>query len=257
MSPRRPQQHSSRSPHRRLPGRRPRRRPDTTPLKFSVHLADFRVLHRADALPVVHRPPQYPPSSGAALGVAGLSVGSSWSTPLRGITATGCREPQRWRCHSRGQNRTTRAISAATAALHVHARVDEPLRSVVLIHVRVLVILVVLAPGPSRGLCGVVARPHHVNDFGLPGRIRGSGDGEEPATARATTFEAVELLLAAYRRVVAAALASRRSPAPRRGLIWMTTGYLLTSHSHPSLNTFMGARSAVYGCCSTFVRLSA
>ena len=44
-------------------------------------------------------------------------------------------------------------------------------------------------------------------------RIRDSSDGEEPATTRATDLEVVELLLAAYRRVVAD---SRRCGALQR-----------------------------------------
>ena len=142
MSPRHPQRHSSISPRWGVRGRCHRHRHRLVAHQISIHQPNFRVPHRADALSIVHRPLQYLPSSDATLGGAGLSVVSSWSTPLRVITAPAAGSRSGHDAASRGQKRTARAISVAAAALYNHARVDEPLHSVVLLQVHVLVILV-------------------------------------------------------------------------------------------------------------------
>ena len=60
-----------------------------------------------------------------------------------------------------------------------------------------------------------------------------------------------------YQRVVAAALVvAALLGGPSRAQL-MTTGYLLVSQSYQGPCTSMGARSAVYGCRLTCVRLSA
>jgi len=188
--------------------------PSSAHTKFSVHLADFRIPipHRAGALPVSHRPLQYPPSSGAALGGAGLRVGSPWSSVAGLLLAPAAGRRNGHGAASRGRNRTTRAVSVDTAAQHVYARVDEPLRPVILLHVCNLVILVV--PG-ARGLGGRPPQRRHDPALALHAGYAPAAMEGDRATARADDFEAVELLLAAYRRVVAAALVAALSRVTR------------------------------------------
>lgn len=138
-----PQQHSSISPCAYLPGS-PTSRSSAARGQVLEEPMEGRP-HRADALPIGHRLLQHLPSSGAALGGARSTVGSPCRSAARGPVTR--RQPQRPRHRWSRPKPHHSGYLGHDRALHVHARADEPLRSVALLHVRVLVILVLPSPG--------------------------------------------------------------------------------------------------------------
>ena len=110
-------------------------------------------------------------------------------------------------------------------------------------------------PRTRRPMCSR-PQPHHVNDVGLSHRIRGSGDGGEPATTRAANHEAVELLL---RSVPAGSFLRSRRRGFSNGSVEALSDQRVAAGDQaraPEPQHVMGARSTVYGCCLACVRLS-